>query len=79
MAYYLKPITYNSQIAGYLIRSYPGQWTVLTPTNKLLASYTDDNILVSGTNTPDLRQSVKIIQKSFDDQAILARSNNNKK
>jgi hypothetical protein len=73
MAYYIKPLTYNSQISGYLLRSYPGQWTVLTSANKVLATYTDDNILVSGTNTPDLRQSVKILQKAVDDQAILAR------
>jgi Domain of unknown function (DUF1995) len=74
MAYYLKPLTYNSQIAGYLLRCYPGQWTVVTSTSAVLASYTDDDILVPGTNTPDLRQSVKLVQKYVDEQAILARN-----
>uniref|UniRef100_A0A7S1GVZ0 DUF1995 domain-containing protein n=2 Tax=Hemiselmis andersenii TaxID=464988 RepID=A0A7S1GVZ0_HEMAN len=28
MAYYLKPMTFNSRTCGYLIRSLPGAWTV---------------------------------------------------
>ena len=81
MSYYLKPLTYNSQIAGYLIRSYPSLWTVLDSSGgggvkaaKVLTTYTDKDILVQGTNTPDLRASGKLVQKSVDERAIAARS-----
>ncbi|CAB9499315.1 expressed unknown protein [Seminavis robusta] len=75
MAYYLKPLTYNSQVAGYLIRSYPGQWTVLDAvTKKSLGSFSDNEILFGNSNTPDLRESGRLVQKSTDDRAIAARS-----
>jgi len=84
MAYYLKPLTYNSQIAGYLIRSYPGPWTVLgaaASTNSksgaeamtVLETYSDAEILVPQTNTPDLRAAVRRVQKAADERAIAAR------
>ena len=74
MAYYLKPLTYNSQIAGFLIREYPSGWTTIDSTTKEVLRIDDDGmILVRGTNTPDLRQSVRLVQKSFDQRAIEAR------
>jgi hypothetical protein len=74
MAYFFKPLTYNSQIAGYLVRSFPQLWTTVDATGKMvLGSCDDKDILVPNTNTPDLRQSVKQVQKSVDDMAILAR------
>lgn len=74
MAYYLKPLTYNSQIAGYLVRSYPGAWTTFDAFGKVLSTCSnDEEILVSNTNTPDLRRSVKEVQKAADDKAILSR------
>ena len=74
MAYFLKPLTYNSQVVGYLIRSYPSLWTVLDAFSKeVLATFTDDEILVKKTNTPDLRSSGKLVQKSVDERAIRAR------
>lgn len=76
MAYFLKPLTYNSQIAGYLIRSYPSSWTVLdAETKDVLGSFSDDEILVKNTNTPDLRNSGRLVQKSVDERAIRARAN----
>ena len=75
MAYFLKPLTYNSQVAGYLIRSYPSDWTVLDATSKaVLGIFSDDQILVKGTNTPDLRDSGRMVQKSVDQRAIAARN-----
>lgn len=53
MAYYLKPLTYNSQVAGYLTRVYPGPWTTLDTNNRVLLSVEDRDILVPGSNTPD--------------------------
>ncbi|VEU35498.1 unnamed protein product [Pseudo-nitzschia multistriata] len=77
MAYFLKPLTYNSQVAGYLIRSYPSNWTVLDATSKaVLGTFSDGEILVQGTNTPDLRASGRIVQKSVDERAIAARNSN---
>lgn len=74
MAYFNKPLTYNSAVAGYLIRSYPGLWTVLDAhTKAVLGSFTDEEILVEGTNTPDLRESGRMVQKSVDNRAIEAR------
>jgi hypothetical protein len=73
-AYYLKPLTYNSQVAGYLIRAFPSTWTVLDTSGKVLSTYADQNILVPGTNTPDLRGPVKAVQQSVDQQAIRARN-----
>ena len=74
MAFYLKPLTYNSQVAGYLVREYPNQWTALdSVTNSVLGTFTDEDILVRKTNTPDLRSSVKLVQKSFDQRAIEAK------
>lgn len=75
MAYFLKPLTYNSQVAGYLIRQYPGKWTTIDATSKeVLGTLNDSEILVRGTNTPDLRPSGRSVQKSVDDRAIRARS-----
>jgi len=75
MAYFLKPLTYNSQVAGFLlVRSYPSQWTVLDAQSSVLGTFTDADILVPKTNTPDLRASVRLVQKSADEKAIRARS-----
>ena len=74
MAYFLKPLTYNSQVAGYLVRSWPGKWTTIDATTKnVLGTFDDSDILVSGTNTPDLRDAVRQVQKSVDQRAIQAR------
>jgi hypothetical protein len=74
MAYYLKPLTYNSQVSGYLIRQYPNPWTVVDTTNKVLGKFTDKEILVDKTNTPDLRNSVRLAQKNADEKAIRDRA-----
>lgn len=74
MAYFLKPLTYNSQVVGYLTRCYPKEWaTIDATTKKVLQTYTDDQILVRGTNTPDLRAPGKLVQKAVDERAIQAR------
>ena len=74
MAYFLKPLTYNSQVAGYLMRSYPSLWTVLDSQSKaVLGAFTDAQILVDRTNTPDLRESGRLVQMSVDERAIRAR------
>ena len=73
MAYFVKPLTYNSQVAGYLIRAYPSLWTVLDVQSKILGSFSDEQILVDRTNTPDLRESGRLVQKSVDERAIKAR------
>lgn len=74
MAYYVKPLTYNSQVAGYLLRSYPSPWTTVdATTDAVLGTATDAQILVPDTNTPDLRASVKSVQQAVDARAIAAR------
>lgn len=74
MGYFLKPLTYNSQVAGYLIRCFPGDWKTMDAVSKeVLETFTDAEILVKGTNTPDLRQSGNLVQKSTDKRAISAR------
>ena len=74
MAYYNKPLTYNSQVVGYLLRAYPGPWTTIDVVSKaVLGTATDDEILVPKTNTPDLRASVKLVQSAVDTRAIAAR------
>jgi hypothetical protein len=74
MAFFLKPLTYNSQVVGYLTRSYPSDWTTIDAISKqVLKTYTDAEILVRETNTPDLRESGKLVQKSVDERAIKAR------
>jgi len=76
MAYFLKPLTYNSQVAGYLTRSYPSKWTVLdAATKEILGSFSDTEILVKGTNTPDLRESGRLVQSSVNRRAIEQRKN----
>merc|ERR1711862_871595 len=72
MAYYLKPLTYNSQIAGYLIRAYPKNWITISDAT-VLSDANDIDILVKGTNTPDLRPSVSLVSKFVSDRAILLR------
>mmetsp|Transcript_28176 Transcript_28176/g.50967 ORF Transcript_28176/g.50967 Transcript_28176/m.50967 type:complete len:293 (-) Transcript_28176:320-1198(-) len=75
MAFFYKPLTYNSAVAGFLIRSYPSLWTVLDAQSKsVLGSFTDEQILVERTNTPDLRASVRLVQKFVDERAIKARA-----
>lgn len=74
MAYFLKPLTYNSQVVGYLIRSYPSKWAIIdVMTKQVLGSFSDKEILVKGTNTPDLRNSGRIIQRAVDERAIKER------
>ena len=74
MGYFVKPLTYNSQVAGYLIRAYPSLWSVLdAQTKAVLGSFSDEQILVDRTNTPDLRESGRLVQKSVDERAIKAR------
>ncbi len=74
MGFFLKPLTYNSQVAGFLIRSYPSDWTVLDAVSKeVLSTFSDDEIRVKNTNTPDLRASVKLVQTSADQRAIRER------
>lgn len=74
MAYFLKPLTYNSQVAGYLMRCYPGKWTTIDAVSKeVLGTFDDDEILVGKTNTPDLRESGQRVQKSVGERAIRAR------
>lgn len=74
MAYFLKPLTYNSQVAGFLLRQYPGKWSTVDAVSKqVLGTCDDSEILVKNTNTPDLRPSGRLVQKSVDDRAIQAR------
>jgi Domain of unknown function (DUF1995) len=74
MAYFLKPLTYNSQVSGYLLRAYPGKWTTVDAfSGTSLGAVGDSDILVSGTNTPDLRPAVRQVQKAVDERAIRAR------
>jgi hypothetical protein len=74
MAYFLKPLTYNSMVSGFLIRNYPGPWTVLDAvTKKCLGTFTDQEILFKESNTPDLRASGRLVQKATDERAIAAR------
>ncbi len=74
MAYFLKPLTYNSQIAGFLIRIFPNDWLVCDAVSKeILGTFSDDEIRVKNTNTPDLRASGKLVQSSVNERAILAR------
>ena len=72
--YFLKPLTYNSSVAGFLIRQYPSRWTVLDASKRELGSFSDEEILVPTTNTPDLRASAGLVAKSFDRRAIKERS-----
>lgn len=74
MGYFLKPLTYNSQVVGYLTRCYPGKWATIDMVSKeVLGTFDDSSILVRGTNTPDLRESGRLVQKSVDERAIRAR------
>jgi len=74
MAYYLKPLTYNSQVAGFLVRAYPNDWTTADVfEKKALGVLTDKEILVPGTNTPDLRASGRLVQKNVDQRALRER------
>jgi hypothetical protein len=74
MGYFLKPLTYNSQVAGYLIRQYPGPWVTLdAATKKVLGTWSDSEILVQESNTPDLRPAGRLVQKSVDERAIQGR------
>ncbi|GMH49985.1 hypothetical protein TrRE_jg2798 [Triparma retinervis] len=74
--YYLKPLTHNSQISGYLLRSYPDPYQVLDPQGRVLKTYvSEEEVLVRGTNTPDLREAVKICSLEADRRAIEARNN----
>ena len=75
MAYYLKPLTYNSQIAGYLLRCYPNNWiTMSSDDSTILNNANDESILVKGTNTPDLRASASFVSKFVSDRAIRLRA-----
>lgn len=75
MAYYLKPLTYNSQVVGYLVRIFPGPWTVLSARDAtVLGTFTDDEILVENTNTPDLRPAVRLVQQETDRLALEQRA-----
>ena len=69
MAYYTKPLTFNSQTVGYIVRCYPSPWTVLSSwsgsiaKSQVLGTFSDDQILVPGTNTPDLLAPGQLVQQ----------------
>lgn len=74
MGYFLKPLTYNSQVVGYLARKYPNDWTTIDLSTKaVLCTYSDSEILFGKTNTPDLRDPGRRVQKAVDERAIQAR------
>lgn len=74
MAYYLKPLTYNSRVAGFLVRSWPGPWTTIdAASSEVLSTRSDEDVLVRGTNTPDLRESGREVQRSVDQRAARER------
>ena len=74
MAYFLKPLTYNSQVVGYLTRKYPNDWTLVDlVSNKVLSTYKDSEILFGNSNSPDLRDPGRRVQKAVDERAIQAR------
>ncbi|CAJ1909458.1 unnamed protein product [Cylindrotheca closterium] len=76
MAYYLKPLTYNSQVVGYLCRNYPNDWaTVDLLSKQVLKSYKDEEILFGDSNAPDLRGPGFLVQKCVDERAIQSRKN----
>jgi hypothetical protein len=76
MAYFLKPLTYNSSAVGYLVRKYPNDWAAIDFFSKeVLGSYKDSEILFGQSNTPDLRDAGRLVQKSVDQRAIRARKN----
>jgi hypothetical protein len=71
-AYYSKLLTYNSEVIGRLERAFPGDWTVTAEGaggKGVLGSFTDEEILVPRTNTPDLRGAVALVQKRYSDRA----------
>ena len=66
-------------MAGYLLRAYPQPWTTVeaTKVGSVLATASDDEILVRGTNTPDLRSAVRAVQQAVDQRAMAARQQSN--
>mmetsp|Transcript_19709 Transcript_19709/g.39404 ORF Transcript_19709/g.39404 Transcript_19709/m.39404 type:complete len:248 (-) Transcript_19709:37-780(-) len=72
-AFYLKPLTYNSCVVGFLYRCYPRPWLAVDDTSAVLREFEDRDIRVKGTSTPDLREAVKLCSKAWDDRAIAAR------
>jgi hypothetical protein len=76
MAYFLKPLTYNSQVVGYLVRNFPNDWATIDLLSKqVLGSYQDSEILFGDSNTPDLRGPGRLVQKCVDERAIRSRKN----
>jgi hypothetical protein len=74
MGYFLKPLTYNSQVVGYLARNYPNDWATIDLLSKqVLGTFKDEEILFGQSNTPDLRESGRLVQKCVDERAILSR------
>jgi len=73
MSYFAKPITFNSELVGTLTRIHPKPWTVTTTKGKVLKTWTDEEILVPKSNTPDLRGPVKLLCDEYQRAAIAAR------
>lgn len=74
MAYFFKPLTYNSMVSGFFVRSYPGAWTAMDAvTKKSLGTFSDAETLFGDSNAPDLRAAGRLVQKATDDRAIAAR------
>ena len=72
-AFYLKPLTYNSCVVGFLYRAYPSPWRAVDDEGRVLREFEDGQIRVKGTSTPDLREAVKLCSKAWDERAIAAR------
>jgi len=61
MAYYLKPMTFNSGICGYCIRQYPNDWVVWSVKTAQPLDYTVAFVEAQGCLRPDLqRVSLKL-------------------
>jgi hypothetical protein len=56
MAYYLKPMTFNSGICGYCIRRYPADWVVWSAKTAAPLDYQVSFVEAQGCLRPDLQR-----------------------
>ena len=56
MAYYLKPMTFNSGICGYCIRQFPNDWVVWSAKTAQPIDYTVEFVEAQGCLRPDLQR-----------------------
>ncbi|GMH82206.1 hypothetical protein TrVE_jg10578 [Triparma verrucosa] len=66
--YHRKPLTNGGLVSGHLLNEGEGFKVVNAEGDRVIKVFKDEDIIVKNSNTPDLREAVKLAQVDMDDR-----------